>query len=83
MTMTVVDVRLHKEIPVAFEIQSVKAGYRDDYRQMLNEISEYYTDLVMMQGAPVTQKFEVDNESSSQTLADSQLSRSSSQQIRL
>lgn len=68
MTMTVVDVRLHKEIPVAFEIQSVKAGYRDDYRQMLNEISEYYTDLVMMQGAPVTQKFEVDNESSSQTL---------------
>lgn len=68
MSMVVVDVRLNKEFTISFEIQSIKAGYRDDYRQMLNEITEYYTDLVMMQGSPVTQKFEIDNDSSSKTL---------------
>lgn len=68
MSMVVVDVRLNKEFTISFEIQSIKAGYRDDYRQMLNDITEYYTDLVMMQGSPVTQKFEIDNDSSSKTL---------------
>lgn len=54
--------------PVRFEIQSVKTTYRSDYRKMLNDITGYYTDLVMFQGSPVTQKFEVDNEATSQTL---------------
>ncbi len=45
---------------VTFEIQSVKINYRADYRIMLNEITKYYTDLVMQQGSQVTQEFQVD-----------------------
>ena len=47
-------------VPVNIEIQSVKTSYRSDYRQMLSDITNYYTDLVMQQGSPVTQTFEVD-----------------------
>ena len=47
-------------IPVSLEIQSVKINYRADYRFMLNEITKYYTDLVMQQGSQVTQEFKVD-----------------------
>jgi len=54
--------------PVRLEIRSVKTNYRSDYRKMLNDITGYYTDLVMLQGSPVTQKFEVDNDATSQTL---------------
>lgn len=46
--------------PVDFEILSVKTCYRSDYRHMLADITSYYTDLIMQQGSPVTQKFEVD-----------------------
>ena len=53
---------------VKLEVQSIKTSYRSDYRKMLNDITEYYTDLVMLQGSPVTQKFEVDNNASPQTL---------------
>ena len=53
---------------VCFEIQSIKTDYRSDYRTMLGDITEYYTDLVMLQGSPVSQKFEVDNDASPQTL---------------
>ena len=55
-------------IPVTFEIQSYKIDYREDYRTMLNEITEYYTDLVMQQGSQVTQEFIVDEMESSKTL---------------
>lgn len=47
-------------MPVDFEVLSVKTSYRSDYRHMLSDITSYYTDLVMQQGSPVTQKFEVD-----------------------
>lgn len=53
---------------VCLEIQSVKADYRTDYRKMLEDITAYYTDLVLMQGSPVTQKLEVDNDAPQQTL---------------
>ena len=59
---------IHDGIPVDFEVLSVKASYRSDYRHMLSEITSYYTDLVMQQGAPVTQKFEVDYDTPQQTL---------------
>ena len=35
---------------------------------MLDEIAEFYTDLVLQQGAPVTQQLEIDQNCSSQTL---------------
>lgn len=53
---------------VSLEIQSKKTDYRSDYRTMLDDIAEYYTDLVLQQGAPVTQKLEVDYDMPQQTL---------------
>lgn len=53
---------------VELEIRSVKTNYQTDYRTMLNDIASYYTDLVLQQGAPVTQKLEVDDTMSYTTL---------------
>lgn len=53
---------------VSMEIKSVKAEYRTDYRKMLEDITAYYTDLVLMQGSPVTQKLEIDYDTPQQTL---------------
>ncbi len=53
---------------VSLEIQSTKSEYRKDYRLMLDEIAEYYTDLVLQQGSLVTQKLEIDHSCSSKTL---------------
>ena len=52
---------------IAFEIQSTKQSYRKDYQKMMNDITEYYTDLVMQQGSPVTQRFEVNPNEDSQS----------------
>ena len=68
MPLNVIDDSLKREFPIQIEIQSIKADYRNDYRKMLTDITEYYTDLVMQQGSPVTQKFEVDNTAEPQTL---------------
>lgn len=56
------------ETEVSFEIRSVKVKYRDDYRTMLHDITCHFTELVMMQGAPVTQRFDVDVNEDSRTL---------------
>ena len=56
------------EAEVSFEIRSVKMDYRTDYKTMLHDITSHFTDLVMMQGAPVTQRFEVDPNENSNTL---------------
>ncbi len=56
------------EAEVSFEVRSVKMDYRTDYKTMLHDITNHFTDLVMMQGAPVTQRFEVDANEDSQTL---------------
>ena len=57
-----------QSIPVVTEIRSVKAGYQEHYRHMLADIAHYYTDLVMQQGSPVTQKFDVDYDTPQETL---------------
>lgn len=56
------------EAEVCFEVRSVKMDYRTDYKTMLHDITSHFTDLVMMQGAPVTQRFEVDVNEDSRTL---------------
>lgn len=56
------------ETEVSFEVRSVKVDYREDYRSMLHDITRHFTDLVMMQGAPVTQRFEVDINEDGKTL---------------
>lgn len=69
LTLGIKDIELDCEIAkVSLEIKSVKAEYRTDYRKMLEDITAYYTDLVLMQGSPVTQKLEIDNDSPQQTL---------------
>ena len=56
------------EAKVSFEVRSVKMDYRTDYKTMLHDITSHFTDLVMMQGAPVTQRFEVNPNENSNTL---------------
>ena len=69
LTLAIKDVELGCEIAkVSLEIKSVKAEYRTDYRKMLEDITAYYTDLVLMQGSPVTQRLEIDNDTPQQTL---------------
>lgn len=69
LSLAIRDTDLDCEIAkVALEIKSVKAEYRTDYRKMLEDITAYYTDLVLMQGSPVTQKLEIDNNTPQQTL---------------
>ena len=53
---------------IFFEIRSYKSDYRTHYKKMLTDITGYYTDLVMQQGSPVTQKFEVDYDAPQTTL---------------
>ena len=50
------------------EVQSIKSGYRDDYRDMLEFITEKCTDLLMQSSSPVSQHFDIDYTKDSQTL---------------
>ena len=56
------------ETEVSFEIRSSKVDYRTDYKTMLHDITSHFTELVMMQGAPTTQRFEVDEKADCRTL---------------
>ncbi|MBN3519114.1 DUF2357 domain-containing protein [Algoriphagus lutimaris] len=49
-----------KKIPL--EVRSRKTGYRDDYRDMLEYITEKCTDLLLQTNSPVTQNFETNFE---------------------
>jgi predicted component of viral defense system (DUF524 family) len=53
---------------IDLEVQSVKTGYRDDYLDMLELITEKCTDLLLQANSPVTQHFEIDYTKDSQTL---------------
>ncbi len=53
---------------ISLEVRSVKASYRDDYRDMLELITEKCTDLLMLPDSPVAHNFEVDFEKSNETL---------------
>src|SRR5690606_21354771 len=53
---------------VALEVQSKKTTYREDYRFMLENITEHCTDLLMQVNSPVSQNFEPDFKKGSETL---------------
>ncbi|CAL2104631.1 DUF2357 domain-containing protein [Tenacibaculum sp. 190130A14a] len=53
---------------IELEVQSVKSGYRDDYRDMLELITEKCTDLLLQSNSPVSHHFDVDYSKDSQTL---------------
>ena len=64
---------IHKDFPEAkynlqLEVQSVKSEYRTDYRYMLETITEKCTDLIMQIDSPITQHFETNFDTDSQTL---------------
>jgi len=49
---------LIKKIP--FEVRSIKQDYRNEYRQMLEEITDFCTEIVMQSNSPVIQNFNPD-----------------------
>lgn len=53
---------------IKLEVQSVKSDYRTDYRYMLESITEKCTDLIMQIDSPITQYFETNFDTDSQTL---------------
>jgi predicted component of viral defense system (DUF524 family) len=53
---------------VELEVQSIKSGYRDDYRDMLELITEKCTGLLLQSTSPVTQHFEIDHTKEKETL---------------
>jgi len=53
---------------IDLEVQSVKSGYRNDYRDMLELITEKCTDLLLQANSPVSQHFEIDYTKDSQAL---------------
>ncbi|MEZ5009601.1 MAG: DUF2357 domain-containing protein [Chitinophagales bacterium] len=59
---------LEKCTSIELEVQSVKSGYRDDYRDMLELITEKCTDLLLQSNSPVSHHFDVDYSKDSQTL---------------
>ena len=53
---------------IELEVQSIKSGYRDDYRDMLALITEKCTDLLLQSNSPVSHHFDIDYTKDSQTL---------------
>ncbi|MBK7373934.1 MAG: DUF2357 domain-containing protein [Saprospiraceae bacterium] len=53
---------------IKLEVQSVKTTYREDYRHMLEEITEKCTDLLLQHSSPVAQFFEIDFNADAVTL---------------
>lgn len=53
---------------VELEVQSTKTSYREDYRHMLEEVTEKATDLLLQYNSPVSQYFEADFNSDANTL---------------
>lgn len=61
--------KTHEECSkIKLEVQSIKTGYRDDYQDMLEFITEKCTDLLLQIDSPVSHQFEVDYTKDSQTL---------------
>ena len=58
----------HECCKVELEVQSIKSGYRDDYRDMLEFITEKCADLLMQSDSPVSQSFDVNYVKNSETL---------------
>ena len=63
-----VNEKLKEDVPVLIEIQSFKIKYDEHYKRMMSDITSYYTELVMQQGSPVSQQFEVNHDASPKAL---------------
>lgn len=69
LTLDILDVETGERVAqVDLEVRSVKSSYRQDYRFMLEDITEKCTDLLMQCNSPVSQNFSSDFENDSETL---------------
>lgn len=69
LSIPIIDKNTQKECGnIELEVQSVKSGYRDDYRDMLETIAEKCTDLLLKANSPVSHHFEVDYTKNPKTL---------------
>lgn len=68
LTIVVLNAADEKCGEIKLEVQSVKTSYRQDYRHMLEEITEKCTDLLLQHSSPVSQFFEVDFNADANTL---------------
>jgi predicted component of viral defense system (DUF524 family) len=69
LSIPLLDKHTSKELcKIDLEVQSVKSGYRNDYRDMLEFITEKCTDLLLLANSPVSHHFEIDYTKDSQTL---------------
>lgn len=59
---------MQERAKIDLEVRSVKSGYRDDYRDMLELITEKCTALLLHANSPVYQYFDVDYARDSQSL---------------
>jgi predicted component of viral defense system (DUF524 family) len=53
---------------IELEVCSVKTGYHDDYRKMLDDIAEYSTELLLQHSSPASHKFIPDHTVDPKTL---------------
>jgi len=53
---------------VDLEVRSIKTSYREDYRYMLESITDKCTDLILQVNSPVSQQFETDFYKDSETI---------------
>ena len=63
-----VNEKSNENVPIQIEIQSFKIKYREHYKRMMSDITSDYTELVMQQGSPVLQQFEVNYDASPKAL---------------
>jgi predicted component of viral defense system (DUF524 family) len=68
LSIDVLDSKMDKCGTVSLEVQSVKAGYRDDYRYMLEAITERCTDLLLLHSSLVSQSMTINFDEDSKTL---------------
>lgn len=69
LTIGILDLEKNEKCgEIKLEVQSVKASYRQDYRHMLEEVTEKCTDLILQHSSPVSQFFEVDFNADAKTL---------------
>lgn len=69
LSIPLLDRQTSEEIcKIELEVQSVKSNYRNDYRDMLELITEKCTDLLLQANSQVAQHFEIDYAKDSQTL---------------
>lgn len=68
LNIDVLDSAKQKCGEIKLEVQSIKTTYREDYRHMLEEITEKCTDLLLQHSSLVSQYFEVDFNADASTL---------------